>query len=209
MTDQEPIRTKGIVLHTGRLYDVFCGPFARMTDGPILDLAQVAVGDRLLDIGTGPGYLALAGARRVGPGGLALGIDPSPEMIERARKRAASRRSAAEYQLAAAEALPFGAGIFDVVVSRLVFHHLVGDLQARALEEIARVLRPGGRLVIADMSLQSAKHGHHRGARGTGDDPENKIPLEQAIDDAGFTRVASIRLMWGWLTAVAATNPES
>jgi hypothetical protein len=55
MTDQQPITTKGIVLHIGRFYDVFCGPLARMTDRPILDLAQIAVGDRLLDIGTGPG----------------------------------------------------------------------------------------------------------------------------------------------------------
>jgi SAM-dependent methyltransferase len=129
-------------------------------------------------------------------------------MIERARKHAASRRSGAEYQLAAAEALPFGDDVFDVVVSRLVFHHLIGDLQAQALTEISRVLRPGGRLVVADMASHALTRGHHLGARGSGSDPENKISLEQAISGAGFTGVKSTRLMYGQIIAVTGNNPE-
>lgn len=206
--DQNPTKTTGIVLHRGRLYDLIFGPFVRTSDAAILDLARVGAGDHALDIGTGPGYLALATARRVGPTGLAAGIDPSPEMIERARARARGKRSSAQYRVAAAESLPFSDDSFDAVVSRLVFHHLGGDLQTRALREIARVLKPGGRLVIADMSSRTARGGHHLAARVLGTHPNSGTSVERAIHEAGFTQISSTKLMHGLLVAVTAVNPD-
>lgn len=206
--DQNPTKTTGIVLHRGRLYDLFFGPFVRLSDTAVLDLAEVSAGDRVLDIGTGPGYLALAASRRVGPKGLAVGIDASPEMIERARERAMRRRSSAEYRVAAAESLPFDDGTFDVVVNRLVFHHLVGDLKELALGEIGRVLKPGGRLLIADMSSRAARGGHHLAAHILGTHSEAERHLEELVADAGFIKVRSSRLMHGLLEAVFARNPE-
>ena len=205
--DQNPTETTGIVLHRGRLYDLVFGPFLQLSDSAVLDLAEVSADDHVVDIGTGPGYLAFAAARRVGPKGLAVGIDPSPEMIERARRRAMRRRSTAEYQLAAAESLPFDDGAFDAVVSRLVFHHLVGDLKALALREIGRVLKPGGRLVIADMSSRAARGGHHLVAHILGTHPEAERQLEELIANAGFIDVRSSRLMHGLLEGVSARNP--
>jgi SAM-dependent methyltransferase len=88
-------------------------------------------------------------ARAVGSNGVAVGIDPSESMIEYARRKAASMRNC-EFQVGAAEALPFTGEHFDVVVSSLVLHHLPEDLRKRALDEMWRIVRPGGSLLVAE-----------------------------------------------------------
>jgi ubiquinone/menaquinone biosynthesis C-methylase UbiE len=201
-------RASGIVLHGARLYDVLFGPVIRCSDGEILARAGIGAGVRVLDVGTGPGYLALAAARLVAPGGVAAGIDASPEMIARARLRAARRGLAVDYRVAAAEALPFDDASFDVIVSRLVFHHLPGDVKRRALGEMARVLTPGGRLVVADLASASAQGAHHLAARLRGTAPGTGADLARLIHDAGFTRITRGRLMHGLLAGVAARTPE-
>ena len=201
-------QTSGIVIHRSRGYDVVFGRFIRTTDAEILARAAVAPGDHLLDVGTGPGYLALAASGLVAPDGLAVGIDASPEMIDRARTLAARGRSNAQYLVATAESLPFEDDAFDVVVSRLVFHHLPGDVKTRALGEMARVLRPGGRLHIVDLASPTAKSTHHLVAHLLGTNPDTGAVLEQLISDAGFTQLASRRLMHGMLAGVAARTPE-
>ena len=70
--------TRGIQIHAGGAYDLFFGWVIRRTDRPILDLGEVAEGDRVLDIGTGPGYLAIAAAERAGATGDSVGLDLSP-----------------------------------------------------------------------------------------------------------------------------------
>lgn len=201
-------QTSGIVLHGARLYDVFFGPLIRCGDDEILARAGVGTGLRVLDVGTGPGYLALAAARLVAPGGAAAGIDASPEMIARARLRAARLGVAVDYRVAAAEALPYGDASFDVVVSRLVFHHLPGEVKRRALGEMARVLRPGGRLVVADLASVSAQGAHHLAAHLRGTAPDMGADLARLVHDAGFSRISQGVLMHGLLTGVAALKPE-
>ena len=200
--------TSGIVLHGSRVYDIVFGRFIRSGDAEILARAGVAPGDHLLDVGTGPGYLALAASKLVAPGGTAIGIDASPEMIARARTRAESAHSEAEYVVATAESLPFDDDSFDVVVSRLVFHHLPGDVKGQALGEIARVLQPGGRLIVADFALPAAKHAHHLVAHVLGTHPDTGAALEELIAGAGFTQLTCGRLMHGMLAGVAARSPE-
>ena len=163
---------------------------------------------RVLDVGTGPGYLALAASSLVGPGGVAVGIDASPEMIVRARELAARAGSAAEFRLASAAALPFEDGSFDVVVSRLVLHHLPGEVKTKALAEMLRVLRPGGRLLVADMASSTARRGHHLVAHVMGRHPETDSVPERVVWEAGFRDVRSGPLMHGFLTGVAAVRPE-
>ena len=99
---------------------------------------------------------------QVGPAGEVVGIDASPEMIDvAARKAARSRRrqSNVKFNVESVEALSFQDASFDVVLSSLMMHHLPGDLKARALAEIRRVLRPGGRLVVVDMQPSGTAKG--------------------------------------------------
>lgn len=199
-------QTEGIVIHGSRPYDIVLGPLIRSTDAEILARDGVAPGDHVLDVGTGPGYLALAAARLVAPDGTAVGIDASPEMIDRARRLAARRGSRADYAVATAESLPFDDDSFDVVVSRLVFHHLPGDLKKHALYEMGRVLRPGGRLLIVD--LAAAKGAHGLVAHVMGNQPDTDAVLEELVAEAGFTQITCGKLMHGMLAGVAARNPE-
>jgi ubiquinone/menaquinone biosynthesis C-methylase UbiE len=114
----------------------------------------------------------------------------------------------AEYQVASAESLPFEDRSFDVAASRLVLHHLPGDLKLRALVEVRRVLRPGGRLLVADMASPAAKGAHHLAAHLLGTHPEPEDALERLVWDAGFRQITSGKLMHGMLLGVAARSPE-
>jgi len=205
---QTHTQTTGIVIKGGRFYDLVAGPLIRTTDAAILARAAVTTGDHVLDVGTGPGYLAIAASKLVGSDGLAIGIDASPGMIDRARTLAARTRSAATYEVASAESLPFDDDVFDVAVSRLVFHHLTGDLKERALAEIARVLKPNGRLLVADLASSAAKHSHRAIAHLLGNHPETEADLEDLIRGSGFTELTTSKLAHGLLVGVAARNPE-
>jgi demethylmenaquinone methyltransferase/2-methoxy-6-polyprenyl-1,4-benzoquinol methylase/phosphoethanolamine N-methyltransferase len=82
--------------------------------------------------------------------GKVYGIDAAPEMIDLARKKAARAGIPVKFEVRLAEELGFADSTFDVVLSRLAFHHLPDDLKRRALLEILRALKPGGMLLIAD-----------------------------------------------------------
>jgi ubiquinone/menaquinone biosynthesis C-methylase UbiE len=92
---------------------------------------------------------------------MARGIDPSTEMIARARRKA--RRSGLDvaFDEAVVQTLPFEDGTFDVVLAVLTFHQLPHDDLDRSLREIERVLRPGGRLFVADLDMRAPAHGPH------------------------------------------------
>ena len=113
------------------------------------ELTLEALGDcrRLLDVGCGTGRFAVFAAERLGA--RVWGIDPSPGMLEQARARQGA--GAVGWRQASAERLPFKAGWFDGVHTHLVLH-LVDD-RAAALGEFARVLAPGGTLVVATFEL--------------------------------------------------------
>ncbi|TLM80264.1 MAG: methyltransferase domain-containing protein [Actinobacteria bacterium] len=175
---------EGSVIHASRSYDAFAW-FIRRTDGPILDLAEIREGDRVLDIGTGPGYLARAAAERVGDTGRAVGLDASPEMIEQATARAKQEGSTAEFVLAGAQEMPFEDGSFDAVVSRLALHHIPAAVKERAIEEIARVLAPGGRVVLVDLREQTLGALLHAAVR-------RLHSAEPLADDGSLTEVLKI-----------------
>lgn len=111
------------------------------------DRLRLQPGHRVLDVGCGPGSDARAMAARVEPGGEVVGVDRDEEMIEQARSRPAAG-TPVRFVLADAYALPFEDASFDGCRSDRVFQHL--DEPERALAECFRVLKPGGRCVVAD-----------------------------------------------------------
>lgn len=120
-----------------------------------LDQALLEPGNSLLDVGCGTGGVTLPARTRVGRNGSAAGIDPAPEMIAIARRKAKRAGLEIDFRIGVIESLPFPDNTFDVVTSSLMMHHLPPHLQAKGLAEIRRVLKPGGRILIADMRRPS------------------------------------------------------
>ena len=115
-------------------------------------MGELTAGERVVDIGSGGGIDSLVAARMVGPGGKVIGIDMTPEMLEKARAAAAeSGFDNVEFHEAYMEELSVADSWADVVISNGVLN-LTPDKQ-KALAEMFRILRPGGRLQIADIMV--------------------------------------------------------
>ncbi len=159
---------KGFHFHTGR-------PLARMLGyadewlegipessiesfagtGNPFSLGEILPGERVVDVGCGAGIDSLIAAKKVGPEGRVIGVDMTPSMLRKASLAARERGLVnVEFREGYAEALPVEDGWADVVISNGVLN-LMPD-KAVALEEMSRVLRPGGRLQIGDILVQKA-----------------------------------------------------
>jgi len=130
------------------LLESFCGV------GNPFSLGKVDSGEAVLDLGCGAGFDTAIAARLVGPEGLVVGVDVTPEMVARAWELAMLLPFRhVSFQVASAESLAFPDRFFDVVTSNGAFNLVIE--KDKAAEEIFRVLKPGGRLLLADMVLVS------------------------------------------------------
>lgn len=126
------------------VYDRFFLPalFGRWA-GTVADEAGVKPGDAVLDVACGTGVLALEAAKRAGASGKVTGLDCNAGMLAQARSKSAE----IEWREGVAEVLPFDDGAFDAVVSQ--FGLMFFENRAKALSEMRRILKPGGRLAVA------------------------------------------------------------
>lgn len=116
-----------------------------------INLCKLEKSDKVLDFGCGTGVLLQMLIRKE-PGTLTFGIDPDPRMIFMAERRLGER---SRLQVLDSEVLPFAAHTFDVILSTWVFHHLKNEEKKHYLQELKRILKSDGRLVIADWGKPS------------------------------------------------------
>jgi arsenite methyltransferase len=141
----------GYPLELGRVADAAVESFAGVANP--WELGRLAPGEHVLDLGSGAGTDSLIAAQMVGPEGRVTGVDMTPQMLEKARSAAEEMGATnVEFVAGTVEELPFPDDSFDVVISNGVID-LVPDKDA-VFGEIFRVLRPGGRIQIADVTIQ-------------------------------------------------------
>ena len=129
-------------------------------------VAELRPGDVVLDLGSGGGIDVLLSAARVGPTGFAYGLDMTDEMLELARRNAAEAGATnVEFRKGRIESIPLGDASVDVVISNCVVN--LSTDKASVLAEVARVLKPGGRVGISDVVADDALSPAQRAERGS------------------------------------------
>jgi ubiquinone/menaquinone biosynthesis C-methylase UbiE len=201
-----------------RFYD----PLVRLTTREdrfkelLTDQAAIEPGHRVLDLGCGTGTLAIQVKERQ-PRAEVLGLDADPEMLDQARAKAERADADLEFTEGYSNELPYEDGSFDRVLSTLFFHHLDPEPKRETAREIARVLRPGGELHVADLGppsdpvMWAAFHGLRLfdGFSNTEDNYRGRLPA--IFEEAGLRQAEAVdrlRTAVGSLVLYRASRPR-
>jgi ubiquinone/menaquinone biosynthesis C-methylase UbiE len=182
----------------------------------LVEQAELAAGQRVLDLGCGTATLTLL-AKHAHPDADVTGVDGDPKILEIARAKVEAAEAAVTLERAIAWALPYADGSFDRVLSSLVFHHLTREDKLRTFREVRRVLRPGGELHFADfgrprnalMRAASLPWRLFEGRETTRDNVRGELPA--LLRDAGFAEVcetAHYMTLFGTLSLCKAGKPR-
>jgi ubiquinone/menaquinone biosynthesis C-methylase UbiE len=146
--------TEGKMVRRARLYDLETTllSFGRLAalHRTMVELAGISLRERILDVVCGPGRLAIMAGAAAGHAGETCGIDPAPEMVELARRKAAQAGVPVRFEAGVIDALPYPPDHFDIVLSSLMLHHLPDEVKRRGFAEVRRVLKQAGRFVAVD-----------------------------------------------------------
>ncbi len=179
-----------------------------------VDQMEIQPGLHILDIGSGTGTLTVLVKERW-PSAEVVGIDPDPQILGIARRKAERSRVEIRFDVGYADQLPYSDASFDRVVSSLVFHHLAHETKVLALQEAWRVLRPGGELHIADIGrprgaltrIAVTPFRLFDGLGATEDNLAGRLPA--LIIGAGFSEVVETgRVLLGVLCLYRALKPR-
>jgi ubiquinone/menaquinone biosynthesis C-methylase UbiE len=203
-TNEHAPETKGRTIRWASHYDAFTWlvslgrePAMRETT---LNLAGIAPGEKVLDVGCGTGTLTIAAKARAGANGEVHGIDAAPEMIEVARRKATEQGTDIDFRVGLIEDIPLPDDEFDLVLSSFMLHHLPSELKRSGLTEIQRVLKPGGRFLAVDLEFPIPRlfdFGREM-ARS------NLEALAPALEEAGFIDVESGKTQFRVITFLRA-----
>lgn len=181
----------------------------------LLEHARIKDGEAVLDVACGTGTLAIE-IKKANPKAKVSAIDGDGRILQRARAKAKDAGVKIEFQRGLSNELPYGARAFDVVVSTLFFHHLTDEAKADTAEEIRRVLRLGGRVLIADwgrpqdplMRMFFLPVQALDGFTNTASNVAGKLP--EFLRDAGLKRVSVVdrmRTPFGTIEIVSGIRP--
>jgi ubiquinone/menaquinone biosynthesis C-methylase UbiE len=181
----------------------------------LLKHARIKDGEAVLDVACGTGTLAIE-IKESQPRAKVSGIDGDRSILGRAKAKAKEAGVKVDFQRGLSNELPYDARSFDVVVSTLFFHHLTDEAKADSAEEIRRVLRLGGRVLIADwgrpqdplMRMMFLNVQFLDGFRNTSSNVAGKLP--EFLRDAGLKRVSVVdrlRTPLGTIEIVSGIRP--
>src|SRR3954451_6232975 len=200
-----------------RIYDPVVAITTRETafKRRLLEHARIKDGEAVLDLACGTGTLAIE-IKKANPKARVSAIDGDSAILAKAKQKTKEAGVKVEFQRGLSNELPYDGRSFDVVVSTLFFHHLTDEAKADTAEEVRRVLRLGGRVLIADwgrpqdplMRMMFLNVQVLDGFRNTSSSVAGKLP--EFLRDAGLKRVAVIdrmRTPLGTIEIVSGVRP--
>ncbi|MDP4164320.1 MAG: class I SAM-dependent methyltransferase [Bacillota bacterium] len=138
-----------------RFYDPFMGwvVHEKKFKKPLVNQANLMINQRILDLGCGTGTLTRM-VKQAQPDAEVIGLDADPEILTIARKKAKRKNLSMTFQQGMSFELPYSDHSFDHVFSSLFFHHLTHEMKHKTLQEVFRILRPGGEIHVIDFEPQ-------------------------------------------------------